>query len=60
MKNVYEECPTFESEKWLLRFVEKATGKAIGTIEMIKRLSEDAFNTSDILQPDIGSLMKNR
>ena len=24
MKKVYEECPTFESEKWLLRFVEKS------------------------------------
>lgn len=48
--------------KWKMAFAlcEKATGKAIGTIEMFKRLSEDAFNTSDILQPDIGSLMKNR
>ena len=24
MKNVYEECPTFENEKYLLRFVEKS------------------------------------
>lgn len=49
-------------EEWFVRWaiVEKATGKAIGTIEMFKRLSEDAFNTSDILQPDIGSLMKKQ
>ena len=116
MKNVYEECPTFESEKWLLRFVEKSdaddllqvysdknaipffnsdncdgdnfyyhtkelmnkaidfwlysykekwfvrwaiieksTGKVIGTIEMFKRLSADAFNESGILRLDVGS-----
>lgn len=116
MKNVYEECPTFESEKWLLRFVEKSdaddllqvysdknalpffnsdncdgdnfyyhtkelmnkaidfwlysykekwfvrwaiieksTGKAIGTIELFKRLSEDAFNESGILRLDVAS-----
>ena len=24
MKNVYEECPNFENEHWLLRFVEKS------------------------------------
>ena len=24
MKNVYEECPVFENEHWLLRFVEKS------------------------------------
>ncbi len=116
MKNVYEECPTFESEKWLLRFVEKSdaddllqvysdknalpffnsdncdgdnfyyhtkelmnkaidfwlysynekwfvrwaiieksTGKAIGTIELFKRLSDDPFNESGILRLDVAS-----
>ncbi len=24
MKNIYEECPEFENERWLLRFVEKS------------------------------------
>ncbi len=24
MKNVYEECPKFENERWLLRLVEKS------------------------------------
>ena len=116
MKNVYEECPKFENERWLLRLVEKsdvddlikvygdknalpffnsdncdgdnfyydtkermdkamdfwlysyrekwfvrwaiiekATGKAIGTIESFKRLSEDAFNESGVLRLDVGS-----
>ena len=116
MTNVYEKCPTFENERWLLRFVEiadaedllkvygaknalpffnsdncdgdnfyyntkekmdkaidfwfysynekwfvrraiieKSTGKAIGTIEMFKRLSEDAFNETAILRLDVGS-----
>ena len=116
MKNVYEECPKFENERWLLRLVEKSdvddlikvygdknalpffnsdncdgdifyydtkermdkamdfwlysyrekwfvrwaiidksTGKAIGTIESFKRLSEDAFNESGVLRLDVGS-----
>ena len=116
MKNVYEECPKFENERWLLRLVEKsdvddlikvysdknalpffnsdncdgdnfyydtkermdkamdfwlysyrekwfvrwaiiekATGKAIGTIESFKRISEDAFNESGVLRLDVGS-----
>lgn len=116
MKNVYEECPNFENEHWLLRFVEKSdwedllkvygdknalpffnsdncdgdnfyyhtkelmdkaidfwlysyrekwfvrwaiiektTGKAIGTIESFKRLSEDFANESGVLRLDVGS-----
>ena len=116
MKNIYEECPVFENERWLLRFVKKSdsddllkvygdknalpffnsdncdgdnfyyhtkelmdkaidfwlysyrekwfvrwaiidktSGKAIGTIESFKRLSEDAFNESGVLRLDVGS-----
>jgi RimJ/RimL family protein N-acetyltransferase len=116
MKSVYEECPKFENERWLLRLVEKtdaedllkvysdknalpffnsdncdgdnfyyhnkelmdkamdfwlysyrekwfvrwaiidkASGKAIGTIESFKRLSEDDFNESGVLRLDVGS-----
>ena len=29
MKNVYEECPVFENEHWLLRFVEKSDSEAL-------------------------------
>lgn len=57
MKNVYEKCPTFENEKWFVRWaiIEKSTGKAIGTIELFKRLSDDPFNESGILRLDVGS-----
>ena len=116
MSNVYEKCPVFENEKWLLRFVvkedsddlievygdkaalpffnsdnchgdnfyyptrermaqavdfwlysyrekwfvrwtiiDKMCGKAIGTIEMFHRLSEDAFNHVGLLRLDVRS-----
>ena len=42
MKNVYEECPKFENERWLLRFVEKSD-------------SEDFANESGVLRLDVGS-----
>lgn len=65
MSKIYESCPCFENEHWLLRLVEKwfvrwaiidkSNGKAIGTIESFKRLSEDAFNESGVLRLDVGS-----
>lgn len=44
-------------EKWFVRWaiIDKTSGKAIGTIEMFKRLSEDAFNESGVLRLDVGS-----
>ena len=44
-------------EKWFVRWaiIDKATGKAIGTIESFKRLSEDDFNESGVLRLDVGS-----
>lgn len=39
--------------RWTI--VDKAAGKAIGTIEMFKRRSDDAFNESCVLRLDVGS-----
>ena len=47
----------YYSEKWFVRWaiIDKTTGKAIGTIESFKRLSEDDFNESGVLRLDVGS-----
>lgn len=44
-------------EKWFVRWaiIDKSNGKAIGTIESFKRLSEDEFNESGVLRLDVGS-----
>lgn len=44
-------------EKWFVRWtiVDKTIGKAIGTIEMFHRLSEDAFNHMGLLRLDVRS-----
>ena len=44
-------------EKYFVRWavVDKARGKAAGSIELFKRLSEDAFNESAVLRLDVGS-----
>ena len=45
------------NEKWFVRWtiIKRSTGKAIGTIEMFKRLSDDPFNESGIMRLDVGS-----
>ena len=58
MNNIYYGGRLYSyKEKWFVRWaiIEKSTGKAIGTIEMFKRLSEDAFNESGIMRLDVGS-----
>lgn len=44
-------------ERWFIRWaiVDKATRKAIGTIEIFHRESDDAFNHSGVLRLDVGS-----
>lgn len=116
MQNVYESCPAFENERWLLRLiskddtadllevysdknalpffnsdncdgdnfyyptmermqqavdfwdysykykwfvrwaiVDKSAGKAVGTIEMFQRLSDDDFDKAGVIRVDLGS-----
>ncbi len=43
--------------RWFVRFtiIDKASSNAIGTIELFKRASEDAFNGDGVLRLDVGS-----
>ena len=43
--------------RWFVRFtiIDKASSKAIGTVELFKRTSDDAFNGDGVLRLDVGS-----
>lgn len=52
---------TSYKERWFVRWtiVDKSIGKAIGTIEMFHRESDDAFNHCGVIRVDVGSRYEN-
>lgn len=54
-KEIKNSLSSYET-RWFVRFtiIYKATSKAIGTVELFNRKSENAFNGDGVLRLDVG------